>query len=128
VVVSGVLVHYFSQVTSRDIRSRYNGSYQHVGIVAEYLDKRDQAKLESNGAKLPYPFADRVVAVLSHPGLAKSLRSQIRKDMPGRAKLFWTTVTEAGPFRHFLFVMSPLLLAYSVLIYGLVAFGWARVP
>lgn len=128
VVVSGVLVHYFSQVTSRDIRSRYNGSYQHVGIVAEYLDKRDLAKLESNGAKLPYPSADRLVALLSHQGLAKSLQSQIRKDMPGRARLFWGAVVEAAPFRHFVFVMSPLLLAYSILLYGIVAVGCARFP
>lgn len=122
VIISGVLIHYFVQVTARDIRSRYNSSYGHVGIVAEYLDKPDQAKLESNGTRLPYPFADRLVALLSHQGLAKSLKSQIRQDTPGRAKLFWKAVVEAGPFRHFLFVMSPLLLTYSMLIYGLVAF------
>jgi hypothetical protein len=126
-IVTGVLFQYFSKITSRDIIARYNSSFQHVGMVAEYLNRRDDAKLESNGTRLPYPFADRLVVLLSHQGVAKSLRSQVRKDTPGRDRLFWRAVVEAGPFRHFLFVMSPLLLLFSTLLYGVVAFGRARI-
>lgn len=121
-VVSGVLLQYFCKVTSRDIVSRYNSALEHVHIVGGYLGGRDDAILASAAGKLPYPFADRLVSLLSRYDVAGSLPKQIQKDTPGRGWLFWEAVVQAGPFRHFLFIVSPLLLVYSVLLYGVVVF------